>query len=573
MEELTRQVARARRRLTVQEFLRIAPWCLFATLLVALVGIAVPKFWPLEITATDAAWQTWFWSWAVGGLTLGLIVAAVWTFVVRRGAMEAAIELDRRYGLKERVSSTLALGSDERQTEIGQALVSDAVKRVSAIDVRERFAVSASWPAFLPLAPLAGVVALALVANASLENKEISAADSAKKESSEQVKKSAEELKKKIADRRKDAEQRGLEDADLLLKKLQEGVEQLNAKEQVDRKAAMVKINDLAKELEKRREQLGGADKLKKQFEQMKNLQRGPADKAGKALQEGDFKKALKETKKLQEQLASGKLSPEEQKQLAKQLADIQKKAEEMAAAHEQAKQELQEQIKKKQEQGDLSGASKLQEKLDQLKQMDKEMGKMKDMASQLGKAAEQLEKGDTQGAAQELAKAAENLEGMQAKLEELKTINEMMDEIADAKSAMNCKECNGAGCESCQQGKDGKNGNSPKSGRGSNGMGNSKRGQPGNGLGKGRGQGERPEEETDTGAYDTKVNGKPKAGEAIRSGFADGANLPGRTLKDVRDSIGSSLSSDPDAQNYQRLPKAQREQARQYFEKFRKGE
>jgi len=568
MEELTRQVTRARRRLTLQQFVRIAPWCLFATLLVALIGIAVPKIWPLEVTSTDAGWQIWFWSWAGGGLALGLAIATVWTLLVRRGSMEAAIEIDRRFGLKERVSSSLALGSDERQSDVGQALLEDAVKRVSSLDVRERFGVSTSWPAFLPLAPLAGLCALALVANASLETKEISAADAAAKQASEQVKKSAEELKKKVAERRKDAEQRGLEDADMLLKKLQEGIEQMAAKEQVDRKAAMVKINDLAKELEKRRDQLGGAEKLKKQFEQMKNLQRGPADKAGKAFKDGDFKKALKETRKLQEQLASGKMTPEEQKQLAKQLSDIQKQAEEMTAAHEQAKQELAEQIKKKQEQGDLAGANKLQEKLDQLKQMDKEMGKMKELASQLGKASEQLEKGDSKAASQELAKAAENLESMQAKLDELQTINEMMNEIADAKSAMNCKECNGAGCESCQQGQ----GKSSKMGQGMGRMTGSQKAK-GNGLGKGRGQGERPEEETDTGAFDTKVAGKPKAGEAIRAGFADGANLPGRTLQDVRESIGSSMSSEPDAQNYQRLPKAQREQARQYFEKFRKGE
>lgn len=570
MEELTRQVARARQRMTLQQFVRIAPWSLFATLLVALIGIAIPKIWPLEITSTDQGWQTWFWSWAGGGIGLGLLIATIWTYAVRRPAMEAAIEIDRRFGLKERVSSSLCLGNEERQTEVGQALVEDAVKRVSAIDVRERFGVATSWPAILPLAPLAGLFALALVANASLENKEISAADAAAKKAAEQVKKSAEELKKKVADRRKEAEQRGLEDADMLLKKLQEGLDQLSSKEQVDRKAAMVKINDLAKELEKRRDQLGGAEKLKKQFEQMKNLARGPAEKAGKAIQEGDFKKALKETKKLQEQLSSGKMTPEDQKQLAKQLGEIQKKIDDMAAAHEQAKQELSEQIQKMQEKGDLAAASKLQEKLDQLKKLDQEMGKMKDMAAQLGKASDQLQKGDANAAAKELAKAAENLEGMQSKLDELQTINEMMDEIADAKNAMNCPECNGAGCEHCKQGGQGQN--SSKMGRG---MGRQagKQGQRGNGLGKGRGQGERPEEETDTGAFDTKVNGKPKAGEAIRAGFADGANLPGRTLQDVRESIGSSLSSDPDAQNYQRLPKAQREQAKQYFEKFRKGE
>lgn len=570
MEELNRQVSRARSRMTWQLFMRIAPWCLFATSIVALIGVAIPKVWPLPITSTDEGAQIWFWSWAGGGLALGLLSAVVWTWFARRSAMEAAIELDRRFGLKERVSSSLALGSQELNSEVGQALVADAIRRVSSLDVREKFQVATTWRTFLPLAPLVGVFLLTLLANATVEQSETSAADGSLKKQTEQVKKSAEELKKKVEERRNASQARGLEDADLLLKKLQEGLEQLSAKDQMDRKTAMVKINDLSKELEKRRDQLGNPEKLKKQLDSLKGMQRGPADKAGKALQEGDFKKAMKETNKLKEQLAKGNLTQEEQKQLAKQLSDLQKKVDEMKQAHEEMKKSLEEQIKQKQEQGDLAGASKMQEKLDQLKKMDGGMQKMQDLASKMGKAAEQLEKGDQQAAAQQLAEAAKDLDQLAQQSEELETIQEMMNEIADAKNAMSCKECNGAGCEKCQSQQ---GGNKAGQGMGRSAGMNSKGKGKGQGLGKGRGEGERPEEETDTGFYDTKVQGKPKAGEAVRSGFADGANLPGRTLQDVRESIGSSLSSDPDAQNYQRLPKAQREQARQYFEKFRKGE
>ena len=50
----------------------------------------------------------------------------------------SAIELDRRFGLKERVSSVLSLQSDELETEAGQALLTDAVRRVEDAVIEER---------------------------------------------------------------------------------------------------------------------------------------------------------------------------------------------------------------------------------------------------------------------------------------------------------------------------------------------------------------------------------------------------------------------------------------------------
>ena len=61
-----------------------------------------------------------------------------------------------RFGLKERVSSTLALSPEERESAAGQALVADAVRRVEQIEVSERFGVTFSrWigtPSFASIA-------------------------------------------------------------------------------------------------------------------------------------------------------------------------------------------------------------------------------------------------------------------------------------------------------------------------------------------------------------------------------------------------------------------------------------
>ena len=104
-------------------------------------------------------------------------------------------------------------------------------------------------------------------------------------------------------------------------------------------------------------------------------------------------------------------------------------------------------------------------------------------------------------------------------------------------------------------------------------GKGKNKNGRPGNGLGEGRASGDRPEEETDKAFFDTKVGAKPKAGEAFRAGYADGKNLAGKSQEEIKEQITTSLSADPDPLTNQRLPKAQREQAKQYFERIRKGE
>src|SRR5262245_56692875 len=125
MEELRRQVSRANRRLVFQQFMRVAPWIFFACLLVAVIGLAIPKIWVVPAVSTEQGAQIWLASWVGGALALAALVSIGWTFAVRRGWLEAAIEIDRRYGLKERVSSTLALNSEERETEIGKALVQD----------------------------------------------------------------------------------------------------------------------------------------------------------------------------------------------------------------------------------------------------------------------------------------------------------------------------------------------------------------------------------------------------------------------------------------------------------------
>ena len=129
MEEIRRQVALARRRLVMQQFLGILPWSLLIALGVAVIGLAIPKICIIDVNS-----NTWLASWLGGGVAAGFMFAIGWTLAVRRQAIDAAIEMDRRFGLKERVSSVLSLRDDELETEAGRALLRDASRRVESLD-------------------------------------------------------------------------------------------------------------------------------------------------------------------------------------------------------------------------------------------------------------------------------------------------------------------------------------------------------------------------------------------------------------------------------------------------------
>ena len=220
MEEIRRQVAAARRRLVMQQFLGVLPWALLITLVIAVVGLAIPKFLIIYVDS-----NIWIASWMGGAVAAGLLFAIGWTMAVRRQAMDAAIELDRRFGLKERVSSVLSLQSDELATEAGQALLNDASRRVESLEVREKFGISINARALLPLLPALVALALVLVPDAQDKAK---ADSNVNAEIREQIKRSTQELKARLAEKQKRVEESGLKDAEQIFKKLHQGLDEMS---------------------------------------------------------------------------------------------------------------------------------------------------------------------------------------------------------------------------------------------------------------------------------------------------------------------------------------------------------
>ncbi|TWT30897.1 hypothetical protein [Blastopirellula retiformator] len=550
MDKLQQQIGAARRRLNAQQFLERLVWSLLFAYLAAAVALAIPKIWAIGVDG-----EIWKWSWLAGAAVVGVIGAIIWTYVVRRNSLEAAIEIDLRYGLRERVSSSLTLDQESLESEFGKALVSDAVRRVERLDVREKFPIHASWKGLLPVlvAAVAFLVAV-FVPDAQPDPNAGQAVASNVDQEKKIVKTTTEELKKKLEERRKEAEEKGLTEASELFKKLEEGTEKIAKKKDGDQKKTLLELNDLAKALKDKVKELGMSEALKDKLEALKNLSKGPADKIADALKDGDLKKAVEEMKKLQQKMANGELSKEEQQQLGKQLQEMADKMKQMADAQAQAKEDLKKQIEQAKAAGDQAAANKLQQQLDELEMQDEQTQRMNQMAQQMGEAAQQMQNGNMQEAQQQLSQMQQQLEDLQGQMDQLEMMDEAMDQMMAAKEAM-CEACQGEGMGQMGQ------------------MGMQQGQRPGNGMGEGRGQGERPEEETDTGFYDSQVRAAPKKGKGVIVDYIDGKNMAGKTLIEIKEAMSAGSSDDADAIVEKRLSRDHEKNAQQYFDLIRDGE
>jgi hypothetical protein len=429
------------------------------------------------------------------------------------------------------------------------------MRAVSRVDVDEKFRVQVDRRAWWPLVP----AAIAFVLVSFVDRRAESSIDPNSAANIEkQVKQSAESLRKKIEERRREAREKGLKEAEGLFKQIEQGTRELTEKQNIDRTKAAVKLNDLAQQLEQRRQQLGGKNGLKEQFQNMKNLGAGPAERAAQAMKQGDWQKAIEEIEKLAKDLREGKLDDETKQQLAKQLQQMKEKLEAAAQAHQQAMDDLKKQIEQLRKQGNLAKAGELQQKLDKLQQQQPQMNRLQQMAQQMGQIQQGLQQGAGQQAADAMAQLAQHLDQMQQEMNELEMLDAAMDQLELAKDAMACAECQGAGCEGCQ---------------GGFGMGFSRSlTEGGMGMGEGRGRGPRPEERNATNLRDTRVRQKPRQGAAVFGGMVEGPNIKGEVEQSIQEEM-TTLSAEPaDPLTSERLSKSRRQHAEQYFQMLREG-
>ncbi len=542
MDTVRKQAKVARRRLTVERFLRLLPVNMLALLGIALIGLALPIFILMNVDKS-----LWYASWLIGAVVLALIINIVRTWLGRPSLGDAAVEIDKRFGLRERLSSALMLAPDDRETELGQALAADAEKRAQTLDVRDKFTWGMHRGLLLPVVPALAAVAMWF---APLRQPESPASGNGA--AVNQIANSTKPLIEQIKKKREEAEKLGLEEAADMFRTLEGKLADLQKDTKLDTKQSLAKLNDIKQQLEKRREEIGGSEALKKNLQNLEKLDAGPAEALADALKKGDFEKAEKEAEKLLEKLNSKEgLSKEDLAKVEKQMEQLQKALTEAAQAHEQAKDALKQQLEQAQANGDMQKAGQLERKLAEMQAKDSQMQQLQELSDSLSQCKECMGKGDSQGAKDAMQKMASQLQKMNSQSGELQDLDQLMDSLSQSKSQMACQECNGQGCSKCM----GKMGDMPT-----------------NGMGQGRGAGDRPEEENTVDFFESRVRDQMKKGETVYGGKIGGENKKGVSRAEVQSAVINSLTGEPEALDNQPLPKSQREHTREYFNSLREG-
>jgi hypothetical protein len=541
MNEIHRQVARVRCRLIVTEFLNRLAQSFLATFIVALIGLAVPKWWHLEVDP-----MVWVMSWLFGAAIIGMLSAFWLTWLHAPTSVQAAAELDKRLNLRERLGSTLQLDVETRESPIGQALLEDASRIAERIDVRDAFAVRFGRAQLAQLLPMVLAGLILLLPNAQPVSGATAGLTSA---AVNQVKNSARDLKEQIQKQREQAEENGLKDAADFLKQLENKIDDFQKTKANDPKKILSDLNQLKESLEKRRQDLGSSEDLRKKMSGMKSMEQGPAEKLAKSMQEGDFEKASSEIEKMMKEIQSGDMSAETQQKLAEQLDKMAEAFEKSVAEHQAEARELEKKIAEAQASSDANRVAELREKLAENQAQDKAMEELRQMAQDMKECKECLGKGNKQSTEQALSKLKKQLDKMNEADKQMQDLDKLV------KGAEQCKRCANGQCDG-------------------NGEGKSKSEQEDwswkRGMGEGRGAGPRPESETDTRTVDSQVRTDMKQGETVYGGKTGGDNKKGVSREEVKQAILSAEIEDPEALDNLPLPKKQREQAREYYDSLR---
>ncbi|MGV3484427.1 MAG: hypothetical protein ACO1RT_08415 [Planctomycetaceae bacterium] len=557
MSPIENKVRAARRRLVLGRFAGQLCWTLAVAWLVAGIAIALGAFWspPSDLPA-------WSLAWIAASSGIAALVAAVWCWSTRPSLLSVASEIDQRFATKQRLGSVLAMREPERQSAMGKALIEDAARRAETLQIAEKFRLSPTRLGWLP-AGSAVLVAMAFFIGPAVTTSASGKPTTEMLAQAEQLKKSTEVLKKKLSDQRKKAEAAGLKDAAEMFTRLEADVEKLEKRDTIDPKQALIAINDLKKQLDERRKQLGSPESMRQTLAKMSESEKGPAESIVKAMKEGDFEQAKEQAKALAEKIRNQQLTPEEKKALQAQVEKLRDQMRQAAEKHEAEKQQLQKQIDEAKREGRGEEAAKLQQQLNELQTKDSQMQQMQQMAESMSAAAEAMGQGDSEQAAEALEGMADQLGDMQEAMEQLQDIEETLDTLSQSKDQMRCKSCSGQGCSKCQGdglGNDGR----PSDGSG--------KGGSRYGLGKGSGLSGPEEQDDDAQHYQSQVRGDPKQGRGVNAGFADGPNRKGVTREDVKQAVLSAISDESDPLENQTLPRTEREHAKEYFDKLRAG-
>jgi hypothetical protein len=576
---LERQVNRVRRRLLLQQILVYLTWSWLAAVTASVIWFLLQ---PLVI-ADAAPWLRW--AVLAGSVTLATVASVVLALMRAPSTVTAALSLDERFQLRERVTTSLTMGSDQASSPAGQALLADVGRKLDPVRVGDRFPITVPWTAWLVPAAGAALALIAVFYNPTLStvnaNENPDQPLAMTKEVKDEVQKKLDKLKKpepKPNDQRPKSQE--LNDIEMQLDKLAHKPH--DTREEATELVA--KMTDMEDKLKKAQQDLN--DKAEAKREALKQINRvmknqakdGPGNDLQKALQKNDMKKAEEELDKLSQKLQNEQkaeklkkkledpnlskeerektqqdldklkdkqMSKEQKEQLQDQLGQMKDQLERLTRKEQEDKEKEKEDLEKKKENGEITEEQlkKALEDLQKGKMCDKDLQDLKDLADKLGEVQQAMKDGKDGDAGKKLEELADELDQLDRENSgEGKAIRKKLQELQEAKKSM-CQGLDG----NCQGDKD---------------------------FAKGAGQatGRRPLVEDDNTGKETKRERAQLDTGSVRvvdTVPGQGIKSP-KTQEELREDIQRASQEAPEAIDRMRLPKSAGDMTRGYFDKLR---
>lgn len=530
LSPLHRQVNRVSQRLFLQTLVNCLVWAWAGALAVAIFWVLVEPFAFYFLKAEAPANLRWIVAGVAGGL--GSIVAVALAFVLAPPRLEAALFLDERFGLRERVTTSLMLTPDQYREPIAQALLQDVERKVAGLDVGSRFPIRLSWSA-LAVPILGAVFALLgafyhihLSSNADPNDPDGSLAAAAV--NLDEIEKEMEKLKKEAEERRRN------EPDDEKLKEMQAELDKIASKPRdtnEDLRERFGELDKLEPDLLKKKKEL--EDRLDRRREKLDRLSKkpknpeGPAKDLRDALGKGDLDKAKEEFERLMKAIENDKLTPEESEQLRKQLEELGEEVDRLTREVEEEKELLKELEKK----GEIDQET-LEREMEELKKLEQELQDVEELVEELEKLEQAMEKGDGEACKECMKKIQAKLQKMGNKeAGDLEQLKRDLEQLRVVKKAL------------------------------TQGMGNKGGGQPGT---------KRPEaKDGETGTIKSRVSGEvdPKGKKMVTGHGPPGRSFKPKSEEEIAGELRQAQQDAPEAINRQRLPRGASDLAKGYYE------
>lgn len=340
MSRLDRHVAAVQNKLAMMRFVTSLSWALGAAALVVMLAVLIERVFALSIPQRMPIFY------GVAGASL--LTAIVWAMVTRPSAKLAAVAIDQKLGLKEKISTALFMRSS--RDEFAQLAVRDAEKTAEnvALNLRQHFPMQFPKSGYYTL----GLMVSAFLVASFMPTLDLfgNAEDQKKQAQVLAQQKSAEQAVKRVlaaveAQPKSMQDNEAVKNAKITLENLlKQGVKDPAQASRTALQAAQEVQDALKKEAMKNAKFAVAQDEAQRR----KNLMPAPEDKgsvaeAQREMAKGNFSEAMNKLNDVASKF--DQMDKKDQEKAAEQMKNLAKQLEQMAQQQQQQQQQNQQQL------------------------------------------------------------------------------------------------------------------------------------------------------------------------------------------------------------------------------------